>query len=402
MLAFAQSASSWILPFVSLLLVVVVVHEFGHFLMARLFGIAIDEFSIGFGPAILSWRDRAGVEWRVGCLPLGGYVRFAGDDNSASLPDAEGLEAMRAEIVRREGAAAVGKYYHFKPIWQRAAVAAAGPFANFVLSTALFGLLLGTVGDTGLRPQIASVLPGSPAAAAGFKAGDLVETANGQPVVTFEELHEVVGLRAGVPMVFTVLRGTQTIAIRATPAPADVQLPVVGHDVVGQLGIAPVFGPGAIVTKRYDPVHALIGGAQSTWNVLSTTVYYLGRVVRGQMSTAQLSGPLGMAQLAHLASQEGALGAHSIGEGLLGSLLNLTELVALVSASIGFVNLLPIPILDGGHLVFYAYEWVARRPVAAAVQAASYRVGLALLLGLMLFATTNDLQRSHFFHFLGG
>lgn len=402
MFAVVQSALSYVAPFLFVLLLVITVHEFGHFLMARAFGVAIDRFSIGFGRALLSWRDRSGVEWRVGWIPIGGYVMFSGDENAASVPDSNDLEQLRRHIVAREGPAAVGKYLPFKPLWQRAAVAAAGPAANFILSIAIFAVFFMAFGETTLRARVGAVLPGSPAAAAGFQAGDLVTRADNRKVLSFEQLHEIVMMRTGVPMQFTVHRGSLDVTLSATPKSTNVDNPMGGHDAQGQLGLAPSRAPGDIVQRRYGPIAAVGAGAARTWDMLSTTVYYLGRMARGQESGRQITGVIGIAQVSHFAAVEGARGAQGLGAQVLGSVVTLLNLAAIVSVSIGFANLLPIPVLDGGHLLFYAYEWIARRPVAASVQAVSYRVGLALLLGLMLFATTNDLQRINVFRFLGG
>jgi len=171
MLAFAHGALTWILPFLFVLTIVVTVHELGHFLVARAFGVAIDRFSIGFGRALLKWRDRSGVEWRIGWIPLGGYVMFSGDENAASVPDSRDLAEMRREIIAREGPAGLPRYLYFKPLWQRAAVAAAGPMANFLLAIVLFSIFMMTVGDFTHRARIADVAPKSAASAAGFTAG---------------------------------------------------------------------------------------------------------------------------------------------------------------------------------------------------------------------------------------
>jgi regulator of sigma E protease len=402
MFAVVLSALSYVVPFLFVLLLVITIHEFGHFLMARAFGVAIDRFSIGFGRALLSWRDRSGVEWRIGWIPIGGYVMFSGDENAASVPDSNDLEHLRRQIVAHEGPAAVRKYLPFKPLWQRAAIAAAGPAANFVLSIAIFATFFMAFGETTLNPRVGAVLKGSPAAAAGFQAGDMVTRADNQAVVSFEQLHEIVMLRTGVPMQFTVHRGSADLVLSATPKSTNVDNPMGGQDAEGLLGLAPSLSPSDIVHHRYGPISAVGAGAARTWDLLSTTVYYLGRLAQGQESGKQITGVVGIAQVSHFAAVEGAQGEKGLGAQLLGSLVTVLNLAAIVSVSIGFANLLPIPVLDGGHLLFYAYEWIARRPVAASVQAVSYRVGLALLLGLMLFATTNDLQRINVFRFLGG
>jgi regulator of sigma E protease len=398
MVALVQTALSYVLPFLFVLLLVITVHEFGHFTAARLFGVAIERFSIGFGRALLSRRDKTGVEWRIGWIPVGGYVMVAGDENVASVPEQQDLTVMRREILAREGPGAERKYLPFKPIWQRAIVAVAGPAANFLLAITIFSILFMTFGEETLRPRIGMVGAGSPAAAAGFQPGDLITRADGRSIDSFEQLHRIVALRAGVPMTFTIQRGGRSVELHATPARVTLK----ENDSEGQLGIGSSLDPSDIVHHRYDPISAIGAGAARTWDVVATTVYYLGRLAEGQESPRQLTSFIGIAQVSHMAVVEGARGEHGLGAKLVGSIVTLFGLAAFVSVSIGFANLLPIPILDGGHLLFYAYEAIARRPLSANVQAVSYRVGLALLIGLMLFATTNDLQRIHIFRFLGG
>jgi regulator of sigma E protease len=398
MLSLLQTA----IAFVLVLTLVVTVHELGHFWAAKSFGVAIDRFSIGFGKAIASWTDKSGVQWRIGWAPVGGYVAFAGDDNAASVPDQDDLETLRQSIVAREGQGALSRYFHFKPIWQRAVIAAAGPMANFALAIVLFAALILVLGENLLPAKVASVTPGSPAARAGFLPGDFIEKANGRPVKSFTDLAEVAQLRVNLPTEFVVRRGTQDVSLTATSMLQMRPDGLGGERLQGTLGIVPVQGREDYVHVRYNPVEALGKGVERTWRVLSTTVYYLGRMVTGQVSASQLSGPLGIARVSGQVAQSGAQGAPDFGSQVLGAGVALLGLAAVLSVGIGFMNLLPVPVLDGGHLLFYAYEAVARRPLAAKVQAAGYRVGLALLLGLMLFATWNDLQQLRVFKILGG
>ncbi|HLI67308.1 MAG TPA: RIP metalloprotease [Caulobacteraceae bacterium] len=402
MFAPVLSALSYVAPFLFVLLLVVTVHELGHFTAARVFKVAIERFSVGFGRAIFKHRDRSGVEWRVGWIPLGGYVMFAGDENIASVPDQNDLDALKADIRAREGPGAERKYLPFKPLWQRAIVAAAGPGANFLLAIAIFSVLFATLGEMQILPRIGSVVPGSPAAAAGFQAGDLVLSADGRGVSSFEQLHDLVAFRAGEPIAFTVSRAGRTLALTAAPRSVVVDDPIAGSEPQGQIGIRPSTSPADLIHHRYGPLEAVGAGAARTWDVISTTVTYLTRLVEGKQSARELRSFIGIAQASHQVVVEGARGEHGLGAQSLWGFVNLINMAAVLSVSIGFANLMPIPVLDGGHLLFYAYEAVARRPVAAAVQMASYRVGLALLVGLMLFATTNDLLRINFFHFLGG
>ncbi|MBW0152425.1 MAG: M50 family metallopeptidase [Phenylobacterium sp.] len=402
MIDFLQTALGYIIPFLLVLTVVVTIHELGHYWAARACGVAIDQFSIGFGRKIFGWTDRQGVEWRVGWIPLGGYVKFSGDENAASVPDHDNLEAMRQRIETEQGAGSANRYFHFKPVWQRAIITAAGPFANFALAIVLFAVLLMSVGETVIPARVAAVQPDSPAARAGFVVDDVVVRANGQAIDNFFDLQQIIAVRSNAPTSFVVDRGGQLVSLTATPERRVVSDRMGGEQKIGVLGIASPAQVGERTVRRYGPLEAVAGGVERTWRVLSTTVYYLGRVVTGRESADQLGGPLRIAQASGQVAQSGAQGAPDAGSMLLGSAVALLGLTAVLSVGIGFMNLLPVPILDGGHLVFYAYEAVARRPLAAKVQAAGYRVGLALLLGLMLFATWNDLQQLRVFKFLGG
>ena len=402
MFSLIETALTYIIPFLLVLTVVVTIHELGHYWAARACGVAIDQFSIGFGRRIFGWRDRQGVEWRIGWIPLGGYVKFSGDENVASVPDPENLEAMRQRIDADQGPGAANRYFHFKPVGQRAFITAAGPAANFILAIVLFAVLLMSVGETVIPARVAAVEAGSPAARAGFMVDDVIVRANGQKIENFFALQQIIAVRSNAPTAFVVDRGGQQVTLTATPERRLRPDGMGGEQKIGVLGISSPAQMGERTVRRYGPIEAIAGGVERTWRVLTTTVYYLGRVVTGRESADQLGGPLRIAQASGQVAQSGAQGAPDIGTMLLGSGVALLGLTAVLSVGIGFMNLLPVPILDGGHLVFYAYEAVARRPLAAKVQAAGYRVGLALLLGLMLFATWNDLQQLRVFKFLGG
>ncbi len=399
---FVQSVGISILSFLVVLTLVVTVHELGHFWAAKACGVAIDRFSIGFGRAILSRKDKSGVEWRLSWIPLGGYVMFAGDTNTSSVPDEEDLSSMRARVLRDEGVEAVSRYLHFKPVAQRAFVSVAGPLANFVFSTVLFAILLATLGQDVLPARIAAVNPNSPADRAGFRAGDLIVKADGRVVRGFEDVAEVAVLRVNLPTSFVVERQGRDVPITATSQLQLREDGFGGKRWQGTFGITPAQARSDYVHLRYGPTEAIQKGAQQTAHTVSTTLFYLGRMVTGQVAADQLSGPLGIAHLAGKVTKINTAGATSFGDGLVAGSIGLLKLAAVLSVGVGFVNMLPIPVLDGGHLLFYAYEAVARRPVAAKVQALGYRVGLALVLSLMLFATWNDLQQLHVFKILGG
>jgi regulator of sigma E protease len=401
MTGFLSSAPLYILAFLFVLSLVVTVHELGHFWAARACGVAIDRFSIGFGKALVSWRDRTGVLWTVGWIPLGGYVRFSGDENAASVPDQNDLESLRAEIVAREGEAATGRYFQFKPLWQRAFVTAAGPAANFLLAIALFAALVMAFGQPIYEAKIRISSPGGPAEVAGLRNGDVIRRLDQLPIQGFEDLQNYIRLRANTPIRVEVRRGSEDLTFTATPVQQEIVDRIGGRMKVGMLGIG-IDASAKVERQRYGPIAAIRYGVDQTWDVLSTTIFYLGRVITGKMPADQIGSLLGIANTAGKVAQAGAEGAPNVPMQVVGSFVSLLGLAAFLSVSVGFMNLLPVPVLDGGHLLFYAYEAVARRPLPARIQAVGYRLGLALLVGFMLFATWNDLQRLRVFNFLGG
>jgi len=398
MMAVLQNALYYLAPFLLVITVIVVVHELGHFFTARAFGVAIDRFSIGFGRALASWKDRSGVEWRIGWLPLGGYVKFAGDENAASVPDQDDLAAMRAAIIAREGVGAEKRHLAFKPLWQRSLIVLAGPAANFLLSIALFAVFFGAFGEPVTSTRVDLVVPAGAAANAGFRPGDEILRADGRAMRSFQDVQFYVQYRAGAPIDFTVSRGGQALHLIATPNTAREASPFGGDQSVGRLGLTARGG----ALRRYGPVEALAKGVGKTWDVTSTTLFYLGRIVTGHVGADQLHSFVGIAHASGAITRQAVTAAHGAGVNWMVAVAYfLIQMTALLSVSVGLLNLLPIPTLDGGHLLFYAYESVLRRPPRASVQAAGYRAGLALLVGLMLFATWNDLQRLRVFHFLG-
>ncbi|HZZ68981.1 MAG TPA: M50 family metallopeptidase [Phenylobacterium sp.] len=402
MAGFLINLPFYIMPYLLVVGVVVTVHEFGHFLAAKAVRTRIDQFSLGFGRAWASWVDKSGVEWRLGLIPIGGYVRFAGDENAASVPDQNDLAAMRREVVMREGEAALNGYYHFKPIWQRAFISAAGPAANFLLAIVIFAALLMTVGEPISPARVGAVVPGGPAALAGFKPGDLILKADGKTIKYDLEVRELIILRSGLPTNFVVERGGRELLLTATPKRGPVEDGVGRIQQLGRLELIFTERPQDRIFKRYGPIDALEGGVGQARDLVTTTVFYLGRMISGHETADQLSGPVGMAQISGDLARQTFDMSKDVSTLVRNALIILITLIANISVGIGFLNLLPIPVLDGGHLLFYAYEAVARRPLAAKVQAAGYRVGLALVLGLMLFATWNDLQRLRVFNFIGG
>lgn len=403
MTGFLGQALLYIVPFLLVLTFIVTIHELGHFLVARAFGVKIDRFSIGFGKTIISRVDRRGTEWRLAWLPLGGYVKFSGDLDASSVPDEAGLAELRQRVIAESGPGAERDYFHFKPIWQRALIVAAGPAANFVLAMALFTVLFSVVGERIVAPRVLNVVEGTPAAAAGFQPRDLIVAVNGRPVIEDADVTRLVVMSAGDPLTFTVERAGGPVTLTATP-----ERRLENDEIAGRVRIARIgLGLGPLVSsdyrfRRLNPIEAAGRGAETIGETVGTTATYIGRIFIGKESGDLLNGPIGIAKaaggvtrLAVEADPAPAVMARNLA-------LTFLSFAALVSIGIGIVNLLPIPVLDGGHLLFYGYEAVARRPVPARVQEVGYRVGLALLAGLMLFATWNDLQKNGLFTFLGG
>lgn len=389
----------YIIPTIFVLSIVVTIHELGHFWVARACGVAIDCFSIGFGRALFSWRDKQGVEWRIAAIPLGGYVRFSGDENAASVPDQNDLSAMKRAIIAREGEAAVNRYFHFKPVWQRALIAAAGPMANFILAILIMAVFLVVIGNPRGQATVREVLPNSPAAQAGLMPGDILLKADKTPIRGAGDVSGYISLRAKMPVDLTIERAGRIQRVTVIPALAESRDDIRGRVKEGRMGV--VLGSVSRLEKS-SVLTAIPDATIEVWGMIKTIGFYLGRLVTGQMPADQISGIIGIGHTAGAVTKASAAGAPDMATMALRVFVSSMLLIASLSVSIGFMNLLPIPVLDGGHLLMYAYEAVARRPLRADFQAAGFRAGLALILGFMLFAAWNDLNRYDVFKFIGG
>jgi regulator of sigma E protease len=377
--------------FVVVLSVVVFVHEFGHFQVARWCKVAIDTFSIGFGKTLLGWRDKQGVEWKVGALPLGGYVKFTDDADAMSTGPREKIEdpAAMAE-ARRKG------LFHAQPLSSRAMVVAAGPITNFIFSILAFAALTLIIGRTTPVPaRLAEIQAEGPAAVGGLQAGDIVRSANGEEIANFMALQSVIGRSANEPLALQVERNGELTPITVTPrpSPGGEGYPRAGRGMLGVTG--PLVLDEERVYQRYGVVDSLVWGAKDTWGIVAQTGAYIGAIFSGRESGDQIAGPLGIINVSGQVAQ-GALGGDEIGwpEKLQRLGLALLNLAAVLSVAVGFVNLLPIPILDGGHLLFYGIEALrGGKPIPAAAQEWAYRAGFAVMASLFLFATWNDITR---------
>lgn len=365
-----MGAATYIVPFIFVLTVVVFIHEMGHFLVGRWCGIKVDVFSLGFGRELLAFVDRRGTRWRLALLPLGGYVKFHGDATAAGGADAATVRQMP------ESERAVS--FFAQPVWKRAATVAAGPIANFILAIVVFAGVFMFYGRAILLPRIDSVVVGGAAEAAGLRSGDLIIEIDGRQIDSFTELQRIVTASAGETLRVLVDREGKALTVSATPRLAELTTPL-GKSRAGILGI----NAGSKVqdwrVERYGLVDATRIAISESWFVIARTSSYLGGLVTGRESPDQLSGPAGLAQ----ASGEMAKIGFS-------ALLNL---IAVLSISIGLLNLMPIPLLDGGHLVFYGIEAIRGRALAQKTQEFGFRIGLAFVGGLMIFATYNDMAR---------
>ena len=405
MLDALQNIVFYVGAFVLVLSVVVFVHEFGHFQVARWCKVAVDTFSIGFGKPIAAWRDRAGIQWKVGSLPLGGYVKFMDDADAISTGPTEAYDTPE----KRAEARAKG-YFHAQPVAARAAVVAAGPMANFIFSTLVFAALLLAFGrdatsTADLTPRIDQVVAGSPADRAGIKPGDVVVAIDGQMISAFGEMQARVTTSPGQPLAFTVQRDGSVVDLTVTPeARADIDEG--GARITrGMLGVGRTTLPEEREVERFNPATALVAGAEQVWMIISTTVRYIGNIISGRASAEHLAGPLGIMDQSGKVL-EGSLSAggaeRGIGERIGGAAIAMLQWAAILSVAVGFVNLLPVPLLDGGHLMFYGVEAARGRPLSARAQEFGFRAGLAVIGSLFLFATWNDLQRLNVLEFLSG
>ena len=356
--------TNWVLPILFILTIIVFFHELGHFLIARLFGIKVLVFSFGFGPELAGFTDRHGTRWKISAIPLGGYVKFFGDENEASVPDPSTLAAMTEEERRQS--------FPGQPVVARAAVVAAGPIANFILAIVIFaGIFIGfgkpvvVDGAPVVLPRISSVQTGSPAEAAGFAVRDQIVAVDGTRIDSFSDIQRLIGASGGRSLTFEVDRDGSRTTINAAPAQKD------GKWVLGIAG-------DSIKTEPAGVVEAVNSGAEQTWRIVAMTMSYLGDLVLGRQSVDQIGGVIKIAQISGEAARLG--------------LKIFLSWTAALSVQIGLLNLFPIPLLDGGHLMFYSIEAARGRPLSERAQDVGFRIGLAIVLMLLIFTIVHDVH----------
>lgn len=350
--------------FLVILSVIVFIHEFGHYIIAKWAGVKIETFSIGFGKELYGWNDRTGTRWKLSALPLGGYVKMYGDASEASTPS-EALLNMPDEEK--------AKTFHFKPLYKKSAIVAAGPLANFLLTIVILTGFIYTKGITSTEPVVGGVNNDTPAAMAGLKAGDRVMSINGSAVDTFNDIPNAIMTNLGTPVTLVILRDNRQMEVTLTPKMVTEKDPFGSEYTHPLIGIVST----RITSKDVGPVQAVWEASKLTYNFCANTLKGVGQMIVGKRSAVKdIKGPVGMAKMSGQAMEKG---------------INTTlYFIAILSANLGLVNLFPIPVLDGGHLLFYLVQAVTRRPINAKLQELSFRVGMALISMLMAFAIFND------------
>lgn len=355
----------YLIGFLLLLGPLVTIHEFGHYLVGRFFGVKADAFSVGFGKEITGFTDKRGTRWKLSALPLGGYVQFKGDMNAASMPDA----ATRASGLEEpfDGS------FHRAELWKRALIVFAGPATNILVAIAIFAAFAMAIGKPVIAPVVGGFAENSVARDAGMEIGDRITGLNGQPVTDFYEIVDEILPYPGRELVMTVERDGDTVSIPVT-AESVIRTDQFGNEGrVGQIGVMPDSGE----FVQLGPLESVSYAATECWKITTMMVSGLGQIISGDRSVKELGGPIKIAKYS--------------GEQLSLGLLPFIGFLALISINLAFINLLPIPGLDGGHLAFYAAEAVRRKPIGPRGQDMAFRVGMALVLGLMVFVTANDI-----------
>ncbi len=367
---------TYVVPFLIVLTVLVFVHELGHYWVARRNGVRVEVFSIGFGNELFGWTDRAGTRWRFSAVPLGGYVKMYGDADATSAPDA----SVTAMTDQQRAVS-----FHHKRVGQRAAIVVAGPAANFLFAIVAFAVIYVFVGQPFTPADVGGVLPGSAAERAGIQPGDRIVEINGESIERFEDILRIVQLNLTQPLQITVDRDGQDVSITATPTVVEETDRSGNTHRFARLGIS---RPG-IEIRQHPPLEALWRATLETWTQTTGTLRAVGQMLSGRRSSDEVGGMFTIGQQAGEVARSGGV-------------IGLVIFMAVLSINLGLINLFPVPMLDGGHLVFYAAEAVRGRPLSLQAQEYGFRIGLVLVFSLMLFATWNDLVRLRVVQYLVG
>ncbi|MCH2546345.1 MAG: RIP metalloprotease RseP [Alphaproteobacteria bacterium] len=352
--------------FFLILSVIVFIHEFGHYIIAKWCGVKIEAFSIGFGKELFGWNDKSGTRWKFSLIPMGGYVKMFGDSGAASTPDAEKAATMTDEEKDVS--------FHYKPLWKKAAIVAAGPAFNFILTISILTGILLTYGMASTTPVVSVVLPDSVASTADFKSGDIIVSIDGKEVKTFGDIPRIIATNTGTPVHIVSERDGTIIEQDVTPRMTQID------DAFGNKVDWPMLGIQSQEHTSQDMgfFEAVLESVKRTYNICATSLYAVGQMITGDRDASELKGPIGIAKLS--------------GQATVMDFGTIIWFIAMLSANLGLVNLFPIPLLDGGHLLFYAIEATTGRPLAEKFQEYGFRVGFALIACLMAFTILNDLR----------
>jgi len=372
---FITQIPSYAIPFLLVLSVLVFVHEMGHYLMARACGVRVEIFSIGFGRELFGFKDGHGTRWKFCVVPLGGYVQMFGDtDPTSAKEDRVKLENMKANQKKEA--------FFFKPVWQRALIVVAGPLINFIYAIVVMSVLFSVQGQVYAPAQVGDLVPNGAAAKAGFKVGDKITAINGEAIESFQELQRAVTINLGEEITFDVLRDDKQVTIKASPEVVEQKDNFGFVHQIGRIGIASV---GNIALKKHTPVSAVKAAFEETYSMSAATLKAMGQMIIGTRSAEELGGVIRIGAYAKEFSEKGWL--------------SLLMFSALISVNLGLINLFPIPLLDGGHLLFYAYEAVMGKPMSERFRMIGLRLGYVLIIALMVYATLNDLIQLKVFHY---
>jgi regulator of sigma E protease len=354
-----------VITFLLIISIIVFIHEFGHYIVAKWAGVKIDIFSIGFGKELLGWNDRSGTRWRVSALPFGGYVKMYGDASEASTP----LESI-ANLPEEEKQ----KTFYFKPLYKKALIVIAGPVSNFILTILILTLFIATKGMPSTEPLVGEVLKNMPAEAAGLMVGDRVVSVNSEKVETFNDIPQFIMTNLGTPVNLEILRNNKIINVTLTPKQ------ITEKDSLGNDYTHPIIGfkSKQIVYENVGPLRAISEATRATYQICKTTLHAIGQMIMGDRSAKDIKGPLGIAKLSGQAADKG--------------IYTVFWFMAMLSANLGLINLFPVPMLDGGHLLYYGIEAVQGKPLAKRFQEYGFRIGMAMVAMLMMFAIVNDIK----------
>jgi len=389
MLSAIMTSLVFITSFLVVLSFLVFFHELGHYSVARFFGVAVERFSIGFGKPLAQWKAKSGTEWSIGRLPLGGYVKFLGDAGAASNPDTEKLAEIKSELSEQGKADQINDVFHFKPVWQRTLIVLAGPVANFILAIAIFAGLALTLGDYQTRSVVTEVVEGGAADKAGLLSGDYILSMNGKDVSDTENLIPYIMVRSGENLETIIERDGRTVSLTVTPEKLRRKDQFGGYNEVGTIGVT-LGGADNVTRIDYGPGEAVGKGFERFTGTIATTGTYIGRIFRGKEDGTAFGGPVRIATVTGKTAVTVVNADVSWQRKLKALYGSLFSIAAAISIGLGVANLMPIPALDGGHLLYYGYEAIAGRPLSEEKQEFGFRIGFAVILTLLIYLTIND------------